>query len=379
MINKRNFLLLTVLFVFTSCTITKENSKYAGISRLHFLSEYVVPFNTFHDSTLVGGLSGIDYNQAKDEYYLISDDRSQRNPARFYTAKISIEDKKIDSVYFVGTTFLKDKRGKVYPNANQHPGESPDPEAMRFNQINQTLIWSSEGERISKGNEVVLQNPSVTEINNRGLSIASFPIPAQFQMTSTDYGPRQNGVFEGLTFDSKYQNLFVSTEEPLYQDGPRAGINDSAGIIRIIKYNLKNKKPEAQYAYTIDPVAYAPVPDNGFKVNGISDILWVGKNQLLVIERSFSVGRLACTIKVFLADLSKADNIQKYPSLKNVEVRKVPKKLLLNMDELGFYIDNIEGVTFGPLLPNGKRTLIFVADNNFNPLEKTQFLLFEVE
>jgi hypothetical protein len=49
------------------------------------------------------------------------------------------------------------------------------------------------------------------------------------------------------------------------------------------------------------------------------------------------------------------------------------------MDDLGIYIDNIEGVTFGPRLPNGKRSLIFIADNNFNPLEQAQVLLFEVE
>jgi hypothetical protein len=49
------------------------------------------------------------------------------------------------------------------------------------------------------------------------------------------------------------------------------------------------------------------------------------------------------------------------------------------MDSLGFYIDNIEGVTFGPTLPNGHKTLVFVSDNNFLPIEKTQFLLFEIE
>jgi hypothetical protein len=56
----------------------------------------------------------------------------------------------------------------------------------------------------------------------------------------------------------------------------------------------------------------------------------------------------------------------------------VTKKLLLNLDDLGIYIDNIEGVTFGPLLPNGHKTLLFIADNNFSPLEKAQVLLFEV-
>ena len=48
------------------------------------------------------------------------------------------------------------------------------------------------------------------------------------------------------------------------------------------------------------------------------------------------------------------------------------------MDTLGIYIDNVEGVTFGPDLPNGHKTLIFVSDNNFSALEKTQFLLFEI-
>ena len=56
----------------------------------------------------------------------------------------------------------------------------------------------------------------------------------------------------------------------------------------------------------------------------------------------------------------------------------VSKKLVLNMDDLDRYIDNIEGVTWGPTLPNGHRSLLFVADNNFSPLEKTQFLLFDV-
>ena len=48
------------------------------------------------------------------------------------------------------------------------------------------------------------------------------------------------------------------------------------------------------------------------------------------------------------------------------------------MDALGIYTDNIEGVTFGPLLPNGHKTLLFIADNNFSNLQKTQLLLFEV-
>ena len=48
------------------------------------------------------------------------------------------------------------------------------------------------------------------------------------------------------------------------------------------------------------------------------------------------------------------------------------------MDDLKIYTDNIEGVTFGPVLPNGHKTLLFIADNNFTVVEKTQVLLFEI-
>ncbi len=48
------------------------------------------------------------------------------------------------------------------------------------------------------------------------------------------------------------------------------------------------------------------------------------------------------------------------------------------MDSLGVYVDNVEGMCFGPTLPNGHKTLVMVADNNFQLFETTQFFLFEI-
>ena len=59
-----------------------------SIKELHFLGEYVIPHNTQFKNTTIGGLSGIDYDKENDLFYLISDDWSQINPARFYTARI---------------------------------------------------------------------------------------------------------------------------------------------------------------------------------------------------------------------------------------------------------------------------------------------------
>ncbi|MGN6194385.1 MAG: esterase-like activity of phytase family protein [Ginsengibacter sp.] len=375
----KNYCIASILFIISSCSSSQKNQKTPEIHQLKFLSEYVVPYNFQFQNTTVGGLSGIDYNSEKKEYYFISDDRSQKNLARFYTAQIAINQNKIDSVIFLQTTFLKDKSGNFYPNSAQDPFHTPDPEALRYYPKSNSFIWSSEGERIVNSQNVVLEDPAVTEINTSGNFTDTFQLPPQLQMHATEYGPRQNGVFEGLTFSADGKSLFVSVEEPLFQDGHPAGTGDSTAVTRILQFDMISKKPVAQYAYPLDPVAYAPITPSAFKINGISDILWLSDNQFLVIERSFSTGRLACTIKVFQADISSAENINDIDSLKNKTVTKVSKKLLLNMDTLGGYIDNIEGVTFGPTLSNGKRFLIFIADNNFVPIEQTQVLLFEVD
>jgi hypothetical protein len=59
-------------------------------------------------------------------------------------------------------------------------------------------------------------------------------------------------------------------------------------------------------AYELDPIAQEPNPKDGFAVNGVSAIQYYGKDQLLIVERSYSVGKQACTIKVYLCDFSKA-------------------------------------------------------------------------
>ena len=373
------FLFAGLLFSCTPPRRSISNGKPISVSGLKFLGELDVPHNQLFKGTTIGGLSGIDYEPGKDLYYIISDDRSAVNPARFYTAKIFFSERGIDSTRFVDVINLLGPDGNIYPNSKQDAAHTPDPEAMRYDRQTNQLIWSSEGERIIKTDNAVLENPAVTIINTDGKYIDTFPLPALLHTQATENGPRRNGVFEGLTFSANYHDLFVNVEEPLYEDGPRAGLTDNNAWIRILKFDMHSKKNTAQYAYKLDPVAHAAIPADSFKINGIPDILWIADNRLMVIERSFSTGVRGCTIKVFVADISAASNIINNPSLKtNTDFKPVTKKLLLNMDSLGIYIDNIEGVTFGPDLPGGKKTLVFISDNNFSPDEKTQLLLFEV-
>lgn len=364
-----------ILHIASCVTVKPVTQPAADISRLDFIGQYVIPYGLQYNNTTVGGLSGIDYDEKNKQYYMICDDRSS---ARFYTARIFFTQKGIDSVAFVNVKSLLQQSGAVYPDNKQDPYHAPDPEAMRYDPVNKQLVWSSEGERIVTGKDSLLQNPSITFIMPGGGYKDSFPLPANLVMHAVEKGPRKNGVLEGMSFADNYKTLFVNAEEPLYEDGPRAEVTDNETYIRIYKFDVATKVNIAQYAYRLSPVAFPATPATAFKINGVPDILSIGNNRLLVMERSFSSGRLACTIKLFTADLKSATDIKNMTLNENKEFVPVTKTLLLNLDDLGIYTDNIEGVTFGPALPNGHKTLLLIADNNFSPLEKTQLLLFEV-
>lgn len=349
------------------------------ISSLRFINEWSLPHNLEYKQTIVGGLSGIDYDVERNLYYLISDDRSHKNPARFYTATIAISDKGIDSVSMTGVNYLRQQNGETYPELGKHVKLATDPEAMRYHVPGDRLYWTSEGDRVIKPSDTVLIDPTITSMTRDGKYADTVPLPENLHMQLKENGPRRNGVLEGLTFADNYRSLVVSMEEPLFQDGPQSAVTANDPFVRFYKFDLKTNVNVAQYAYKLAPVAFPSPLANGSAINGVSDILWLGNNKLLVTERSYTEGRPGTNIKVFVADLNGADNVLAVKSLIATPPKHpLKKRLLLDMDQLGIYIDNIEGATFGPLMANGHQTLIFVADNNFNDKEKAQFLLFEV-
>jgi len=356
-----------------------SSKKPFSISALRLIGEKEIPHNLSYQGTTVGGLSSIDYDSKSGLYYLICDDRSAIDPARYYTAKIFFTEKGVDSVTLLGVTTLLQPNGKTYPNAKEDPAHTPDPEAMRYDPLRKQFAWSSEGERIIREKDTVLQNPFIHLITRDGRFRDSFPLPVNLRMQAIEKGPRQNGVLEGMSFSRNYRSLYVNVEEPLYEDGPRADLTDNQPWIRIYRFDVASKKNTAQYAYKLDPVAYPTTPPGAFMVNGVPDILSLDDRQLIVMERSFSTGRWPCTIKLYLTDLTTAGDVRSNTSLrKDPPAKPLRKKLLLNMDDLGIYVDNVEGMTLGPVLPNGHRTLVLVSDNNFNLAEKTQMFVFEI-
>jgi hypothetical protein len=371
-------LLPLLFFSVASCSIIQKNKTADRNPSFSLLNSLEIPFNKEFKNTVVGGLSSIDYDVKNDRYYFICDDRAVYDDARFYTAKIHLGINKIDSLSFQNVVSLKNVAGEKYSNWEKNPDSSIDPEELRYNPRKNAIVWSSEGARVIAKDFSVLQNPSVQTATLSGDFINAFDLPANLNMHKEEKGPRSNGVLEGITFNKNYTTLYTNIEEPLYEDGSEA-TTSKGGLIRIFAFDVKSRKNTAQYSYELDPIAHAPNPKDGFAVNGVSAIQYYSKNQLLVVERSYSVGKQACTIKVYLCDFSKATDVKDIASLQNQEFTPASKKLILNMDDLGIFIDNIEGITFGPKLANGKQSLLFVSDNNFSEKQKTQLLLFEVD
>ncbi len=85
----------------------------AGIS-LSYLGEYDIPTGFRENGVEVGGLSGIDFDPSTGRYISISDDRSERAPARFYDLDIDVGADELKGVTVLDHVTLKDKNGQPF-------------------------------------------------------------------------------------------------------------------------------------------------------------------------------------------------------------------------------------------------------------------------
>ncbi|WP_457269777.1 esterase-like activity of phytase family protein [Pedobacter sp. UYEF25] len=216
-------------------------------------------------------------------------------------------------------------------------------------------------------------------MSGEGFFLDTIPLPRGYHFMKTDSGPRKNAVFEGLSYTNNYQALFVSLEEPRYEDSEKASFEFSGALTRILKFDVASKKNTSQYAYNLDALPIKPAVDMDWNVNGISEILALNDDKLLVMERAWAKGNVDHSfIKVYIVDTKGAENQMANLSFKNKPPKVLKKRLLFDFDSLNRHIDNFEGMTFGPSLPNGHKSLIFCVDNNFSKTQVQQLFLFEV-
>ena len=338
---------------------------------LQYLGQMRVDPGATADGTVIGGLSGISYDRDGQRYYVISDDRSEKNPARFYTVQISLSNNEIRELKFDAAHSLLDRNGKPFPPLDtdaRPPVAPPDAEGIAVDTRRQRFYWSSEGERLTDlpGGPVLL-DPWVRIADLDGGYLGQFSLPSVLKMSAGQSGPRRNHGLEGLSLTPDGSALWAAMEGPGYNDGEPPSEAQGA-LTRITRFDVDTGEPTAQYAYPVDKVTAGPGGDSG-----LTDLVALGDQEFLVLERGFGTHVAA---RVYRAEIGDAEDVSARPSL--TDARPMTKTLLADLTSTPGLspLDNAEGITLGPMLPDGRQSVVLVSDDNFSSTQITQFLAF---
>jgi hypothetical protein len=266
--------------------------------------------------------------------------------------------------------FFLQANGQPYPNRKQG-GEVPDPEAIRL-LPGGNVLWSSEGDGALK------LSPTLREATAEGRYVRAFTVPPALRFGATPgRGPRNNLTFEGLALTPDARGAWVSMENALEQDGPMPTVEASGGPCRFTLFDVASGQAVRQIAYVPDAIPARPIPPAAFSDNGVSEILMADASRLLVLERAFMMGR-GLSLRLYEIDVREGSDTLALDTLTPANHRPARKTLLADFAQLGLArLDNTEGMCWGPRLASGARTLVFVSDDNFNPLQVTQFAACE--
>ncbi|BEP59579.1 esterase-like activity of phytase family protein [Variovorax sp. V213] len=340
--------------------------------RLRRVAEAYWPHRLNIQGTTAGGLSGIDYDTERSEYILLSDDRSDMDPARFYTAQWPapwVQPPEPKSVVQLqrpgGGPWLARRRAEPRTPV-------PDPEALRLRPGAGTLLWTSEGD-VARG-----FGPAFYESARDGRLLREFALPAMFNAdVSQRRGPRDNLGLEGLALTPDGRHAWLAMENALIQDGPLPTTKAPGGPCRLTRMDLETGQATRQIAYVPDAIPLRPLIPGSYADNGISEVLMLDADRMLVLERAYATGA-GNSLRLYEIDTRDATDVLESDTLAAGNHRPAAKTLVADFAQLGLsLLDNTEGMCWGPALPDGKRMLMVVSDDNFNPLQTTQFAAFE--
>ncbi|WP_405594262.1 esterase-like activity of phytase family protein [Streptomyces sp. NBC_01410] len=330
---------------------------------IRLLDTLTVPAGTSELGMPFGGLSGIDYDTKSGKYVALSDDRSENGKARFYTLRLPLD----------GDAFAHDKPDldtlTVLDDTNGEPfaTKAVDPEAIRWTPGAAALLWTSEGAS-SSGQPAFVREASTSGDYARELPLPKAYAPVRNASGTLTAGVRNNQALEGLTLSPDGSNAVTITENALVQDGPTAGLTAKSPS-RLLVTDRRTGAAKAEHVYEADPISDAPTaplpaPVGTYSADrGVSEILAINETDYITVERSFASG-VGFSIRLYWTSTIGATDVGGKEKLSGSE-RPMPKKLLYDFTTTGTSADNVEGITWGPVLPDGSGSLVLVADDNF--------------
>lgn len=321
----------------------------------------VVPHGLQVGGLTVGGLSAIVHVEGDVYEALVDNDGA--TPARIFTLELRVTPD--------GPAPLPGRTPAEVPRSVLRlaglDGKTFDGEGLAITRSG-TLLVSSEKE------------PSIREISATGETLRLLPVPPRFALSEGSArgirgirGIQENAGFEALSLSADGRTLWTANETALKQDAPDEGAAlYGRHPVRLLRYEQRGGSfaLAGELGYLIDPIERR---GSAFKIRGVVDLLPLPEGGLLSLEREYVEG-IGTEVQLFLVDTAGATDVSGLESLAGEGWTPVRKTLIYDFARSGFVPDNLEGMTFGPALPDGDRTLVLVSDDNFGANQQTQIV-----
>lgn len=286
------------------------------------------------------------------------------------------------------TRFLQNERGQTFVGA-----------AGAFAQGNEfaTLRLDPEGIRMSPQGTFYVSDeygPYLFEFDRQGHLKRRISIPAKFFITNPSEDPntelsgnaagrQANRGMEGLAISPDGRMLFGMMQNALIQDNGLNGLDRLGLNNRILKIDLLTGETH-EYVYVLEAIN---------RGQGVCDILAINDHEFLVIDRDNrsnlqSPPQAPTRKKIYKIDLNGATDVSGMASLPASAlpsgVVPVSKTLFIDLLDADLNLaatipEKIEGLAWGPDLPDGRHVLYVISDNDLNPTLATQIYSFAID
>ncbi len=343
-----------------------------------------IPFNRF------GGISAIDHVSG-DEYVLLSDrgpnDGAVPYATRFHLATIHLPTNgSAPQLQLTATRLFTKTSGQPLVGAANALKKGED-HPCRFDPEGCRLVRRQGPEmQLAVSDEY---GPRVDLFDRSGQRVEKLKVPGRFEIDhphgdaaeearENQNGRQPNGGFEGLAVSPDGKTLYAMMQRPLIQDGALVAGRFSGQLNRILRIDLETEST-TEFAYPLDS------PDAV-----VCELLCVDEHRALVLERDSVSGKVAQIKRLAMIDLQAASDISDIKSLPSRPeelpsgVRCVTKRPFLDLlaPRFGIFGDKtpakFEGLTFGPDLADGRKTLLVAVDNDFQAENPTRIFVFAI-
>jgi hypothetical protein len=223
----------------------------------------------------------------------------------------------------------------------------------------EAVVWDSSNNVVIVVDE---RDCTIRSFNpDTGKEVGNIKVPEVYHSSSRIV----NASFESLAMSPDGLCLWTCNESALRKDGPEA-CADSGTDVRIQRYRRTDLSspwvPDGQWVYQTEKNPSIMLANK--RVCGIAELLVMPDGKLVALERRLKFAKwtlpsIVCGL--YEIDFEGATDVSSFTTLRNAEFKRVKKKCLFSANT-GFGI--YEGVSFGPTLNDGSKTLILISDGD---------------